>query len=96
MNSRQQEKKMKLNTITFSIACAISASILWVICSLLVMAIPTMILSMSADMLHIQLDNMGWHLSFLGVVIGLVGWFFWQMPQAGYWQQSIIVYCHSK
>jgi hypothetical protein len=66
---------MNINALKFGLACAISASVLWVICSLLVMALPSMMLSMSSDMLHMQLTDMGWHLTLIGAVKGLVAWF---------------------
>ncbi|MEQ9209654.1 MAG: DUF5676 family membrane protein [Pseudomonadales bacterium] len=65
---------MKLHAYKFGIASAISASILWIICSLLVMLMPSMMLSMSGDMLHMQLNDMGWHLAFIDVVKGLIAW----------------------
>ena len=65
---------MKINAIKLGLASAISASVLWVICSLLVLLMPSMMLSVSGDMMHMQFNNMGWHLTFLGVVKGLVAW----------------------
>lgn len=65
---------MKLNAMKFGMASAISASVLWVICSILVMVLPSMMLSMSGDMLHMQLNGMGWHLTLIGVMKGLVIW----------------------
>ncbi|WP_339674326.1 DUF5676 family membrane protein [Dasania marina] len=65
---------MKIHAIKFGMASAISASVLWIICSVLVVLIPSMMLSMSGDMLHMQLNDMGWHLTFMGVVKGLLGW----------------------
>ncbi|MCG8383871.1 MAG: DUF5676 family membrane protein [Gammaproteobacteria bacterium] len=67
---------MKLNAMKFGLACAISAVVLWIICSLLVMAMPAMMLSMSGDMLHMQLQDMGWHLTLAGAFWGLVAWAF--------------------
>lgn len=65
---------MKLHAYKFGIASAISASILWIICSLLVILAPSMMLSLSGDMLHMQLNDMGWHLAFVGVAKGLIAW----------------------
>lgn len=66
---------MKINSMKFGIASAISASILWIICSVLVIFLPSMMLSMSGDMVHMQLNNMGWNLTFIGAVKGLIAWF---------------------
>lgn len=66
---------MKLHAYKFGLACAVSASILWIICSLLVMFMPSMMLSTSGDMLHVQLNDMGWHLTIAGIAKGLFAWF---------------------
>jgi len=65
---------MKLDAMKLGLASAISAAVLWVICSFLVMLLPAMMIGMSGDMLHMQLNDMGWHLSFSGVVKGLIAW----------------------
>ena len=61
---------MTLNAFKFGMASAITAAILWLACSLLVMLMPSMMLSMSGEMVHMQLNEMGWHLTLTGVVIG--------------------------
>lgn len=66
---------MKINAIKFGMACAMSAAILWITCSVLVILMPSIMLSMSGDMLHMQLSDMGWHLTLIGAVKGLVAWF---------------------
>lgn len=66
---------MNLHAVKFGVACALGASILWIVCSILVMVVPSMMLSMSGDMLHMQLVDMGWHLTLSGVIKGLLGWF---------------------
>lgn len=66
---------MTLNAFKFGMVSAITAAILWLACSLLVMLMPSMMLSMSGEMVHMQLNEMGWHLTLTGVVIGLVAWF---------------------
>jgi len=65
---------MKLNAVKFGIASSISAAVLWTICTLLVMMMPTMMLSMSGDMLHMQLQEMGWHMTLAGALLGMVSW----------------------
>lgn len=65
---------MKLNPMKFALASSISASILWLICSVLVMIMPGMMMSMSGDMVHMELNDMGWHLSLSGVIFGMMGW----------------------
>ena len=65
---------MKLHALKFGFACAISAALLWILCSVLVMIMPSMMLSISGDMLHMQLQDMGWHITMVGVVKGLFAW----------------------
>jgi hypothetical protein len=65
---------MTLNAFKFGMASAITAAILWLACSLLVMLMPSMMLSMSGEMVHMQLNDMGWNLTLTGVVVGLVAW----------------------
>jgi hypothetical protein len=65
---------MKLNAIKFGLASAVSASVLWLVCSLLVVIMPGMMMSMSGDMVHMQLNDMGWNLSLFGVIFGMLGW----------------------
>ncbi|MCZ0866787.1 DUF5676 family membrane protein [Dasania sp. GY-19] len=65
---------MKIHAIKFGMASSISALVLWIICSVLVVLMPSIMLSMSGDMLHMQLNDMGWHLTFMGVVKGLLSW----------------------
>jgi hypothetical protein len=66
---------MKINSIKFGLASAMSASILWLICSMLVMIMPGMMMSMSGDMVHMQLNTFAWHLSLFGVLAGMLAWF---------------------
>ena len=65
---------MKLHALKFGFACAISAALLWILCSVLVMIMPSIMLSISGDMLHMQLQEMGWHITMIGIVKGLVAW----------------------
>ena len=66
---------MTLNAFKFGIASAITAAVLWLVCTALVMAMPAMMLSMSGDMVHMQLNGMGWHLTFIGAAKGFFSWF---------------------
>lgn len=65
---------MNLNTYKFCLASAISFSIIWIVCSLLVWFFPEMMMSMAGDMLHADLSSIDWQLSFRGVLTGLVAW----------------------
>jgi nitrate reductase NapE component len=65
---------MKLHAFKFGLACSISAIVLWVICSVLVAVMPAMMMSMSGDMVHMQLQDMEWYLTLAGVLWGLLAW----------------------
>lgn len=56
---------MNLNAFKFGLACAVSTSLIWVVCSFLVLVLPKIMLSISGDMFHMQLANIGWHLNIL-------------------------------
>jgi hypothetical protein len=65
---------MKLHACKFGIASGLSAAIAWLLCSLLVMLLPDMTMGLSGDMLHMNISQMGWHLTAKGVFVGLIAW----------------------
>ncbi len=65
---------MKIQPGQFALALAISAALLWVICSALVWLSPGMMMSMTENMLHADLANVTWQMTFSGMLIGLVVW----------------------
>lgn len=65
---------MPLNEAKFGIACAITAALLWALCSILVLAMPSLMLSVTEAMVHMQLQEMEWHLNLEGVLVGLLAW----------------------
>jgi membrane protein implicated in regulation of membrane protease activity len=65
---------MKLHSTKFALACASSAAVFWLLCSLFVLIMPGMMLSMSGDMLHMNFEGMGWHMSFFSTLIGGLFW----------------------
>ncbi len=65
---------MKINPIPFAFAAALAAVVLWVVCTVVVFAMPGQMMNMSGSMVHANLGNMQWHLSITGVLIGLIGW----------------------
>lgn len=58
----------------FSAACAVTAGILWVICSALVVAMPQSMMQMTAHMLHMDISQVSWTMSGFGLLIGLLSW----------------------
>tara|TARA_B100002049_G_C15927850_1_gene310884 strand:- start:201 stop:467 length:267 start_codon:yes stop_codon:yes gene_type:complete len=67
---------MKIQENAFAIACAAAFAIIWIVCSLFVMALPNMMSDMTGKMLHTDWQAMRWHMSVLGVLIGGVLWAF--------------------
>ena len=65
---------MKIPENAFAIACAAAFAIIWIVCSLFVMALPNMMSDMTGKMLHTDWQAMRWHMSVLGVLIGGVLW----------------------
>ena len=67
---------MKIQENAFAFACAAAFGLAWIVCSLLVIALPDMISTMTGNMLHTDWQGMGWHMSVLGLVIGGILWAF--------------------
>lgn len=65
---------MKIHPLKFGLACAIGFSILWVICSALVMLFPSGMMQMTGGMIHGDLSQMQWEIGISGLIIGLIGW----------------------
>ncbi len=65
---------MKLNEKAFALACAAAFGIVWVVCSIFVMAMPDMMSDMTGNMLHTDWKSMGWHMSIFGVLFGGILW----------------------
>lgn len=65
---------MKINSLNFALASAITAAIVWVICSLLVWIMPGPMLNMTGNMVHMNLSSLGWMLSLTGFIWGLIVW----------------------
>ncbi len=68
------EDVMKLNPTVLGAASAISFSILWIICSAAVAVLPDFMMTMSEHMVHVNLSQMKWTLTWAGVLLGLVSW----------------------
>ncbi|AGS39631.1 DUF5676 family membrane protein [Cycloclasticus zancles] len=65
---------MTLNAYKFGLASAISFSVIWLVCSLLVWLFPKMTMGIAGEMLHADMTSLGWQISSTGVVTGLIGW----------------------
>ncbi|TKB50524.1 hypothetical protein FCL40_05075 [Ferrimonas sediminicola] len=65
---------MSLNATKFGLASAVAFAGFWIVCSLLVWVLPSMMMDMTGHMTHGDWSQMGWHLSVGGVLIGLIAW----------------------
>ncbi len=65
---------MKIDSIKFGLASAITAAIVWIICSLLVWMIPGAMMNMTSNLFHMEMGKSGFVLSLIGVICGLIGW----------------------
>ncbi len=63
-----------INTLQFSVASALTAALLWIGCSVLVIVLPGAMWQMTAHMLHVDLAQVGWAMSWTGAISGLVSW----------------------
>ncbi len=65
---------MKINSLNFALASAITAAVVWLICSLLIWIMPGAMMNMIMNLFHLEMGKSGFMLSPLGVIWGLVGW----------------------
>lgn len=65
---------MKINSLNFALASAITAAIVWIVCSLLVWMMPGAMMNTTGNMVHMDMSKFGWVLSPIGVFWGLIVW----------------------
>lgn len=65
---------MKINSLKFGLASAITAAVFWIICSFFVWIVPGGMMSLTTNMMHMEMGRGGWILSPIGVVWGLIAW----------------------
>lgn len=65
---------MKLNANAFGLAAAVAVAVLWVLCSLVVVLVPGMSMTMSGYMMHTDFTGMQWDMHLAGFLGGLVVW----------------------
>lgn len=68
---------MKLNPNALATAGAAAFAAVWTLCSLLVFAVPSMMIGMAGHMIHAHLDSFTWMLTPTGYLIGLIAWSAW-------------------
>lgn len=65
---------MKINSLNLALASAITAAVVWVICSLLVWMMPGAMMNMTGNMVHMDMSKSGFVLTPLGFIWGLIVW----------------------
>ncbi len=65
---------MSLKPIALANASAATAAVLWIICSLFVSSMPSMMMDMTGHMLHADLTSQMWTMTMIGFVFGLILW----------------------
>ena len=65
---------MKLSAKALSLASAITVAIFWLICSILVAISPGSMMQMTGQMVHMDVAEMSWTLTWAGFLIGWVVW----------------------
>ncbi len=74
---------MRIHPLNLAIASGIAFALIWLICSALVVALPSMADVTYRGMMHAGNDMPGMHLTVSGFWIGLVGWTFGAAVTAG-------------
>jgi hypothetical protein len=63
-----------INRNKLAVASGLCAGLLWGICSVFVALFPHYMLLMTTHMIHVDITQMGWTLTWSGFLVGLVGW----------------------
>ncbi|GAB5500944.1 MAG: hypothetical protein PsegKO_32550 [Pseudohongiellaceae bacterium] len=65
---------MKLDAVKFGLAAAYAVIIVWVFCTILVVLLPGMSMSMGGYMMHADFSGMAWQMGMTGFIAGLILW----------------------
>lgn len=68
---------MNLDEKRLALSLGGATAVVWIICSALVALIPGPMGTLTGHMLHGNLENFGWTLTWAGFFIGLVTWALW-------------------
>ncbi len=79
---------MRLNPTAIAIASALAIAIIWTLCSVLVVLLPSAMTEMTAHMMHARLEGFSWMLTLSGFLIGLIAWSVWAAATG--WLISVI------
>lgn len=65
---------MKLDAVKLGAATAIIFALVWVVCSIFVVLLPTTMMQMGGHMIHADLSAAGWSMHWTGFIMGLILW----------------------
>lgn len=65
---------MNINANKFAVSSAITFTLLWVLCSIVVIALPQQSMSIMGFMVHSDMGPLQWNMQVGGFIIGLVVW----------------------
>ncbi len=65
---------MKINSLNFGFASAITAAVFWLVCSLLIWAMPGTMMDTTGSLIHMDMSKFGWMMSPSGVIMGMIVW----------------------
>lgn len=65
---------MIINANKFALSAAITFALLWVLCSLVVIALPHQSMGIMESMVHSDMGDLQWHMQVGGFVVGLFAW----------------------
>ena len=65
---------MKLSSIKFGLAAACAVGMTWILCSIMVLLLPSTSLNLGGYMIHVDLSNISWQMGYVGFLLGLILW----------------------
>lgn len=65
---------MNINANKFAGSAAITFALLWVLCSIVVIALPYQSMGIMGSMVHSDMGGLQWNMHIGGLVVGLVAW----------------------
>ncbi len=65
---------MKHDANKMFVAVAVTFAVIWIICAVLVWAVPTVMTALTGHMVHLDLKELVWSMTAAGFFIGLVSW----------------------
>jgi len=65
---------MKLDAMKLGIAAVLTTAVIWAVCTALVALLPGSMMGLSGHMVHADLGELSWTLTWAGYFVGLVVW----------------------